>query len=415
MIQRFHTFINEYPKTFWTLVLAVFIDHMGSALMYPFLALYVTRHFNVGMTQAGQLFAIFAVTSLTGSMIGGAIADKFGRKKMILFGILASASASLAFGFVQDLNLFYLVAGLTGILANAGSPAQNAMVLDLLPQEKQASGFGIIRVAYNISFAIGPVIGGLLANHNFLLIFLLDAFLSLITAGFVYLFIPETKPTPTAHQAGQSLAMTFRGYLGVFQDRLYLLLIGALVLIQMVYEQLNTTLPVFLRDTHGVQASQFGLLLSLNALMVVFMQLWIAGKTVKYPPMLVMAFSGFLYMIGFGLFGFVAQIPWFALCIILITIGEMTMSPVMMAMVSRFASEEKRGRYMAVFELGWVLPNTFASLCGGMVLDNLNPQWLWIGCAGIGFVVVLVYLALHGLGGQRLRIPDQEFRFLYKN
>jgi len=415
VIQRFHTFINEYPKTFWTLVLAVFIDHMGSALMYPFLALYVTRHFNVGMTQAGQLFAIFAVTSLTGSMIGGAIADKFGRKKMILFGILASASASLAFGFVQDLNLFYLVAGLTGILANAGSPAQNAMVLDLLPQEKQASGFGIIRVAYNISFAIGPVIGGLLANHNFLLIFLLDAFLSLITAGFVYLFIPETKPTPTAHQAGQSLAMTFRGYLGVFQDRLYLLLIGALVLIQMVYEQLNTTLPVFLRDTHGVQASQFGLLLSLNALMVVFMQLWIAGKTVKYPPMLVMAFSGFLYMIGFGLFGFVAQIPWFALCIILITIGEMTMSPVMMAMVSRFASEEKRGRYMAVFELGWVLPNTFASLCGGMVLDNLNPQWLWIGCAGIGFVVVLVYLALHGLGGQRLRIPDQEFRFLYKN
>ena len=414
MIHRFRAFLQNYPKPFWTLVLAVFIDHIGSALMYPFLALYVTRHFNVGMTQAGQLFAIFAVTSIIGSMIGGAIADKFGRKKMILFGILASASASVILGFIQDLKFFYLVAGLTGILANAGSPAQNAMVLDLLPQEKQASGFGIIRVAYNISFAIGPVIGGLLATHNFLLIFLLDAFLSFITAGFVYFFIPETKPAPTAHQASQSLAMTFRGYLSVFRDRLYLLLIGALVLIQMVYEQLNTTLPVFLRDTHGIQASQFGLLLSLNAVMVVFMQLWIAGKTVNYPPMLLMAFSGFLYMVGFGLFGFVAQIPWFVLCIVLITIGEMTMSPVMMAMVSRFASEEKRGRYMAVFELGWVLPNTFASLCGGLVIDNLNPQWLWIGCAAIGFVVILVYLTLHGLGGQRLRIPDREYRLLYE-
>ncbi|MBI9049161.1 MAG: MFS transporter [Anaerolineaceae bacterium] len=410
MRSRFERYINEYPKAFWTLVVAVFIDHIGSALLYPFLALYVTRHFNVGMTEAGQMFSIFAITAISGSFIGGAIADKFGRKRMILIGILASASASLLLGFIHEISVFYIAVGVSGLLANAGSPAQNAMVADLLPQEKQASGFGIIRVAYNVSFAIGPVLGGFLAEKNFLLLFILDAALSLITAVFIFVLIPETKPAETIAQKAQTLAMTFTGYLSVFKDRLFVLVIAALVLIQTVYEQLNTTLPVFLRDSHGILPSQFGLLLSMNAIMVVFLQIWITNRTTKIPPMLVMAFSGLMYLIGFGIFGFFATMPWFILGIILITIGEMAQSPVALSAVSRFASEDKRGRYMAFFEFGWVLPSTYASYCGGLVLDNLNPNWLWYGCILVGLLVILVYTALHIFGGNKIRVSDQEYQ-----
>jgi MFS family permease len=410
LIHQIRRYIHEYPRTFWMLIFSVFIDHMGAAMLYPFLALYVTSHFKVGMTQAGQLFAIFSVSAIIGSMIGGAMADKFGRKKVILFGMVASASSSLLMGFVDDIRWFYLIAAFMGVLANCGSPAQNAMVGDLLPQEKQASGFGMIRVAFNISFAFGPLIGGYLAGINFLYIFLFDAFISYVTAVFFLIFIPETRPAQTKHQASLSLLMTFRGYGEVLRNHLFLLLIAALVLIQIVYEQLNTTLPVFLRDVHGVQTSQFGILLSINAAMVVLLQLWVTNRTVKFPPMLVMAFSGFLYLIGFGLFGFAASFPWFVVCMVIITIGEMTMSPVVLASVSRFAGEENRARYMAVFEFGWMLPNTFASILGGIVLDNLNPHWLWYGCAGIGLIVVLVYLLLHWFGGNKLRIPDARYQ-----
>ena len=398
-------FLAEYPKAFWMLVVAVFIDHIGSALLYPFLALYVTKHFNVGMTQAGAMFSIFAVTAITGSFIGGAVSDKIGRKKMVLFGILASASASLILGFLNDLNFFYIAVGLLGLLANTGSPAQNAMVTDLLPQEKQASGFGIIRVAYNLSFAIGPLIGGYLADRNFLLMFLMDAFLSIITAIFIFFILPETKPE-TKEEHVQTMLQTFKGYFSVFADKLFIMLVAALILIQTIYEQLNTTLPVFLRDNHGIQATQFGLLLSLNAVMVVLLQIWITNQTRRFPPMLVMAFSGLMYILGFGIFGFSGSIWMFILAFVLITIGEMTQSPVAMAAVSRFASEDKRGRYMAVFEFGWVLPTTYASICGGLVLDNLNPHWLWYGCMAIGVLVIIVYSLLHLFGGDKIRVSD---------
>lgn len=415
MIQRIRRYIKEYPRTFWLLIFSVFIDHMGSAMLYPYLSLYVTGHFNVGMTQAGLLFTIFSSTAIVGSMIGGAIADKFGRKRMIIFGLVASASSSLFLGFINDIRWFYGIAALMGIMANSGSPAQNAMVGDLLPQDKQASGFGMIRVAFNISFAIGPLIGGYLANVNFLYIFLFDAFISFVTAGFFLAFIPETRPEQTPQQAAQSLGMTFRGYLDVLKNNLFLFLIGALILLQLVYEQLNTTLPVFLRDAHHIQTSQFGWLLSMNAIMVVTMQIWITNRTTKYPPMLVMVFSAFMYLLGFGLFGFVSSFPWFVVCFIIITIGEMTMSLVVLASVSRFSGEENRARYMAVFEFGWTLPNIFASLLGGMVIDNFAPHLLWYGCAVVGSLAVLVYLMLHIFGGQKLRVPDAQYQEYLQN
>ena len=92
--------------------------------------------------------------------------------------------------------------------------------------------------------------------------------------------------------------------------------------------------------------------------------------------------------------------------------GEMTQSPVAMAAVSRFASEDKRGRYMAVFEFGWVLPTTYASICGGLVLDHLNPLWLWYGCMGIGVLVIIVYTLLHLFGGEKIRVSDLHYEQL---
>jgi len=82
---------NEYPRQFWTLVLGTFIDRLGGALMFPFFTLYITRKFNVGMTDVGVLFGLFSVASIVGSTFGGALADRLGRKGMLIFGLIAAA------------------------------------------------------------------------------------------------------------------------------------------------------------------------------------------------------------------------------------------------------------------------------------------------------------------------------------
>ncbi|MHA2182122.1 MAG: MFS transporter, partial [Promethearchaeota archaeon] len=194
ILTNFKHSYKGYPNAFKVLTLATFIDMFGFFLLIPFYALYITDHFGVGMTQVGFLFTIFALGNMIGGMIGGALADRYGRRLMVLIGLVASGTGNIFLGFVNDLSLFYLISASVGLISNFGRPARQAMVADLLPKEKQAEGFGILRIAFNISATIGPLLGGFLATQSFMSLFIADAVSSLITAIIVYLVIPETKP-----------------------------------------------------------------------------------------------------------------------------------------------------------------------------------------------------------------------------
>jgi MFS-type transporter involved in bile tolerance (Atg22 family) len=83
MLKQFERAKNvyaEYPRTFWTLVLITFVDRVGGAMLFPFFALYLTKKFEIGMTQVGVLFAAFSVSSFIGSMLGGALTDRLAQK-----------------------------------------------------------------------------------------------------------------------------------------------------------------------------------------------------------------------------------------------------------------------------------------------------------------------------------------------
>ncbi len=107
MLIRYKKTYNEFNTNFWVLMGSTFIDRVGNFMLFPFFTLYMTEKFGVGMTEAGYLFAIFAITNLFGSFLGGALTDKLGRKKMLIFGLVMSATGNLALGLVNQLTYFY--------------------------------------------------------------------------------------------------------------------------------------------------------------------------------------------------------------------------------------------------------------------------------------------------------------------
>src|SRR5512146_1314143 len=119
---------QAFPLKFRVLVAAMFIDRVGGTMLFPFFALYVTRRFHVGMTEAGLLIGIFGLTGLLGSVVGGALADKIGRKKLIIFGLVSSAFGSLGMGLMDNLPAFYGLAAISGLLHSVAGPAYGAMV-----------------------------------------------------------------------------------------------------------------------------------------------------------------------------------------------------------------------------------------------------------------------------------------------
>lgn len=396
MVKRFREIYQEFPGTFWTLMGSSFIDRLGGALLFPFFTLYITERFNVGMTEAGILFAIFAVTSVFGSMFGGAMTDRFGRRGMIIFGLVTSAVSSLGMGFMDDLSLFYAFAAVAGLLSNAGGPAQQAMVADLLPEEQRAQGYGIWRVVANLAVTIGPAVGGFLAARSYLILFISDAISSVIMALIVLAVLPETKPEQTEDQPGESIAQTFVGYTAVLRDGMFMAFIFISILTTIVYVQMNSSLAVYLRDVHAVSTQKFGYILSLNAGMVVLFQFWVTRRTADYSPLIVIAVGTALYALGFAMYGVVTTFILFLLAMVVITIGEMLILPVSQALVAQFSPEAMRGRYMAMFGFSWTIPFAVGPLLAGLVMDNADPNWVWYASGIIGGIAVLGYLWLYG-------------------
>jgi MFS family permease len=396
-----------FPSTFWVLTFATFIDRLGGFILFPFFSVYIINQFGVGMTEVGLLFSIFSAGHLIGSMIGGALADKYGRKAITMIGLSVSGLGSILMGMVNDLGLFYIIAAFLGTIGNFGGPARQAMVADLLPNEKQPKGYGMLRIAVNLSATFGPILGGLLVDRSYMILFILDAISSLITALIVLLVIPETKPQKLEHEPEETVLKTLVGYKEVLKDWVYILFLAVSTLTVLVYMQMNSTLSVFLVEIHGFPASSFAWLLSMNALMVVIFQYFISRFFSNYDPMRVIALGTFFYMIGFGMYGFISEPYMFFVAMGILTMGEMIAMPVGQTAAASFAPEDKRGRYLAVYGFHWSIPSLFGVLLAGRIWETIGPNWVWYISGILSFIAIIGFLMLNNVTKHRLSKQDE--------
>ncbi len=410
MFARLNKLYNEFPRRFWIIVLTFFIDSIGGTLLFPFFSLYITDRFNVGMTEAGMVLAMFSIFGIIGNMIGGALTDRFGRRKLILFGLIFSALSTLTLGFVNSLTVLFPLAAFIGLLSDIAGPAHQAMMADILDEKQRQEGFGLMRVIRNLAWIIGPSIGGFLANRSFMLLFIIDAIVSCVVAALFYFLMPETKPqhheadNPQPHE---SLLQTIAGYGVVLKDFAFMAFVVAAILMGAVYQQMYNSLSVYLRDNHSIDPQGYGFLMTTSAITVILFQFWVSRNIKHRPPFLIMAAGTLFYMLGFSMYGFVTAYWLFMSAIVVITIGEMLIMPTSQTLAANFAPEAMRGRYMAIFGLTWLLPSTFAPMLAGLILDNLNPNLLWYIGGVLCAVAALAFYALHlKLGKQGRFIPQ---------
>ncbi len=392
---RLRAAIDEYPRNFWILMVASFIDRLGGFILFPFFTLYITSRFGVGMTTVGFIFGTFSVTGIVGSTIGGALTDRLGRKPMLLFGLIVSAISSIWLGFADSLPLFFAGAVFVGLFSNAGGPAQQAMVADILPDSQRAKGFAIWRVVVNVSAALGPAIGGLMASRSYLSLFIADAAVSVFVAIMIFFLLPETRAFIRKDKR-ETMVQSFQGYGRVMRDAVFMFFWVASVFTWLVYMQMNSTLAVYLRDTHSVSEQGFGFLVSLNAIMVVLFQFAITRRVERFPPFLVMAWGALLYAIGFSIYGFASTYSIFIIAMAIITIGEMLNAPIGQAVVANLAPQDMRGRYMAFYGFSFAIPGMVGTLLAGLIMDNADPRMVWYAAGLLGLVATGMYVSLHG-------------------
>jgi MFS family permease len=401
---------------------------MGGYMLGPFFGYFVSAQFNVVFAEIGLLFTMFSAGAIFGGFFGGALADKIGRKFVIIFGLVSSALSSLAMPWLQNIEWFYALAALSGLLGSVGGPARGALLTDILPVEKRTEGFGIFRISFNISAMVGPILGGFIftAMGTYWPLFVFDAVSSVITAIIVWVKIPETKPEAKSEAEEKSVELlsistdgaqatekkgfghTLKGYLQVFRDKTFIFYVFVVMLMSFVYMQLNSTLGPFLLRVHEFPVNWFGYLISANAAFVIAFQWLITRATRKISPFINVAIGVFLYAVGFGIYGLISpnwnvSTAWtmFFVAMIVITIGECVCAPHMQSMIGLFAPEDKRGRYMAVGSFSWILPNLVGVVGAGAIMDSLDPRALWFYIFLIGSVAVCGFMALYHMTKKR--------------
>ncbi len=401
------TFWGFTPQ-FWVLVVGTLINSTGSALVFPFIALYIGRRFNATEAEIGLVFTLYAAVSLFSGAAGGALSDRFGRKTVMVIGLGAAIVFSIMMALATSLAMILLAIVVIGLLMPIFGPAVNAMIADMLPEEHRPRGYGMIRVAANLGVVIGPMLGGLLADQEggFLWLFLGDALTSGIFALFIIFFIHETRPEAAPQQNAATTAATsswrdslklFDGYGQVIRDTPFLLFSLTFLAATIVYSQMNTNLVLYLDKEFGITASQYSYLIALNAAMVVLFQFPITAYIERFSRTAVLAVGALCYGIGFGMFGFVGQMWWFALGMAVLTIGEMVLVPIAQAVVADMAPEDMRGRYMGFYGLVWGLSFGIGPLFGGVILSadgGAHRRLLWHIALVVGGFGAIAFVAL---------------------
>ncbi len=183
------------------LLVSVFIDMLGLGLVVPVAPRLITvlsGHSGSGARVYGTLVAVYGLTQFVASPLLGALADRYGRRPVLLVSLAALGLDYLAQALTPGVSLLYASRALAG--ACAGTPTVvNAYVADVVPPARRARAYGLVGSAFGAGFVAGPAVGGLLGSVNLRAPFLLAAALAFGNFGYGLLVLPESLPAQLRH------------------------------------------------------------------------------------------------------------------------------------------------------------------------------------------------------------------------
>ncbi len=392
MLDRLRTTRGKYPAQFWLLVIGMFISTVGTSMIWPFMTIYVSERLDLPLTEVAGIITLNGLVALFASFIAGPITDRFGRKWIMVFSLLGNGLTYLLLSQAGTLPTITILFALRGLFQPLYRVATNAMVSDLIPHEKRADAFAILRTGNNAGMAIGPAIGGFVVVTSYTTSFVAAA-VALASYGLLIAFrAHETIPT---NEISEPQAQTSRkGYSHIIRDKQFLSFLFAFTLFRICTAMLWVLLAVYVKQNYQVLESQYGLIQVTNAAMVVLFQIGVTSITRRYLPLPVMAVGTLVYAIGVGTIALGQGFWGFWLSLIVITMGELMVMPTSNTFVADLAPLDMRGRYMAAFAFAPGVGRSIAPLIGGILNDQIGPKAIWIGGGVIGLASALSYFLI---------------------
>lgn len=342
----------------------------AGGLAWLYLSLYLVADRGLTPALAGIVAASYGAGLITGNFAGGWFGDRFGLRRGLLLSRFGWVVLCLAVP-LAPVALLAVVVGAAGLCTGAGRPLGFALVAAALPPDRRREGMALSRTASNLGFTIGPPLGALLAAYDFGLIFVVDAATTAVLAVIVWRVVPADTPAP-ARPAGTSATGVWAS---LRADPSVVAVLVTVLVVDTVYRQLLTPLPLLLHD-QGRPALAYGLLMAANGAIIVLFEAPIAVRLRQRPALAVV--SGGYALVGAGclVIGVAPGLVAAAVAVAVITAGEMLYKPTATAYVADAAPAGMLARYQSLYGAASIGGTLLAPALGGLAYDHV-PGLLW--------------------------------------
>jgi MFS family permease len=366
------------PFQVYILFLARIINRMGDFVIF-FLTLYLTTFLNFSEKQAGIVVSFVGISSLCGSLFGGMLTDKSGRKKLILLFYSLSAFSVISCGFFPD-SIMVIPTLLLFILFNgAARPISTALLTDITTKTQRPAAFSLLYLGINIGVSVGPLLAGFLFNAHRRWLFWGDGLTTLFSLILVGLFVKE----PARSTDGDTNCFCYKegSSLKVLKNIPVLFWFFMLsVFSAFVYSQSSFTIPLQLQTLFGDRSAViFGKIMSVNAATVLVLTPLLNKLFHNRPPLRQIAFSQLFFALGFGLLIIpVARPVFFYFITIIWTTGEILSSINSGVFIANNSPVNHRGRFSSFSLITKGIGCTLAPLVSGLVIGAKGIAFMWI-------------------------------------
>jgi MFS family permease len=389
-VARARSHAARFPRPYWFLLAGEAVQSIGFGIAVPYMTLYLTGPVGITATQTGVMMLIWALVSLAGQPLGGVLADRIGRRPVMIGGLAGAGVSAAGLAFVSSFSQVIVVTVAWGLFNSVFEPAAGAYVADVVEPGLRTEAFGLWRVMANAGFAVGPPVGALviwLSSMRTAYLFTGVAILVFLVIAFRAL--PETRPDP---EAGEPPAR-FREAL---RDRVLVVLALGTAVATFTYAYFEEALPVFLHEERGLAVVTWGLILGINPILVTIFQYPISRWAARRSSRLVLAFGALLQGAALLLLLPFTSLGALAVAVVVLAAGEMLIAPVSSAVAAEIAPARLRGSYQGVINLAWEGAWGPAALIGLWLVGRGQGEVFLALALPIGGLAALLYLLLPG-------------------
>ncbi len=374
---------TKLPRNVYILFIAGIINSAGS-FVYPFLAMFLTIKLGFSEYFAGFLLTVIITAEGAGRLLGGKLADWIGRKIVIIISSLIGAGIFIVIAFIQNDTIIPYLIIIASFIKSAAFPAINALIIDATTRKKRNDAFSLLYMGYNIGFAIGPLAAGFLFINYIELIFLIDAITTILALIPIIFLVKETLQKKTGiYFSSADVSFDEKAEVGnvikIFFRKPVLWAFSLIsIIFSFVYVQTSFSLPLYLENIFVERGPRFyGILMTINAIIVILLTLFIITALKKINPILNISMAGILFALGFGMLFFSNIYLLFIISTFVWTLGEIINSVSSNVLVANYSPVTHRGRFNAIFYFISGIGFALGPLLMGVYIRYFGLKQVW--------------------------------------